>query len=187
MKHQRRQTSDHKIIDIYDEVFTQAERDFHLNFAYNSTYRVSPVFQNSFWIKDKNFFYSTFDNNDLNNFAFLSSDSFAEINKELVDYIPDRYYLNTASIATNSYYHVDYTKPGRKTLLYYLNERWCREWGGETLFTGKYGECEIAVEYKPGRIVIFDSEIEHKPAQISTDADEFRSVFVIQYRNKREQ
>jgi len=184
MKHQRRHTSDNKIIDVYDDVFTQAERDFHINFAYNSKYRINPVFQNSFWVKDKNFFVSPFDLNDLNHFNFTNTDAFQPIASQLNEHEVDRCYLNISSLATNSYFHVDYHDVGRKTLLYYINSRWSREWGGETLFANKYGECEVAVEYKPGRIVLFDAEIEHKPTNQSTDSDEFRCVFVIQYRQK---
>ena len=69
----------------------------------------------------------------------------------------------------------------RKTLLYYLNSRWDRNWGGETLFANNNGECELAVEYKPGRVVIFDGSIEHKPSAISMNADEYRFIFVIQF------
>jgi hypothetical protein len=60
-----------------------------------------------------------------------------------------------------------------------VNTRWDRNWGGETLFANDEGECEIAVEYKPGRVVLFDSLIPHKPSPVSMQADEFRFTFVI--------
>lgn len=184
MKHQRRLTSDGKVIDIYDDVFSPPEREYHSSFTYNSKYLIKPVFQDSFWVKGKNYTLSPYSIDDLNNFKFLDSKSFEPIAEKLQHFDISKCYTNVGTMASSFYFHTDYYEVGRKTLLYYVNPRWDKEWGGETMFANKHGECEIAVEYKPGRIVIFDAEIEHKPSNISKDADEFRCVFVIQFKER---
>lgn len=182
MNHQRKYTSNNKIIDVYDNVFSQSQREYHIQFAYQSKYLLKSAFGSDFWVKDKNIFLSSFDPDDLNNFNFLNQTSFDPIAKQLENYEINNCYIQISSLASNFFYHVDYTNIGGKTLLYYVNSRWDRNWGGETLFANEHGECEIAVEYKPGRIVIFDADIEHKASNSRTDSDEFRCVFVIHYR-----
>lgn len=41
------------------------------------------------------------------------------------------------------------------TVLFYLNPKWNKKWGGETIIDNK------KIEYKPNRAVIFDSKILH--------------------------
>jgi len=56
MRHQKRYTTDNKVIDIYDDVFSQAEREYHVEFTYKSKYTLNNAFGGSFWIKDKKYF-----------------------------------------------------------------------------------------------------------------------------------
>lgn len=183
MRHQKRYTTDNKVIDIYDDVFSQAEREYHIDFTYKSKYTLNNAFGGSFWIKDKNIFVSSFDSEDLSNFNFLDTDSFEPIQKTLINFDINNCYAHVSSLASNFYYHVDTSLENvGKTLLYYVNPRWDRNWGGETLFANRNGECEVSVEYRPGRIVVFDADIEHKATNPRVDADEFRCVFVIHYR-----
>lgn len=181
IKHQRRTTSDGKIIDIYDNVFPQNLRHHHLDFAQNSYYKFGIGSTNAQWHRKNSFFQSTFIDNDLKNFNIFNP-FFEERfkNHEVVTC----WFLVSSPLSTY-YFHPDSTGGLDKiTFLYYVNTRWDREWGGETLFANDSGECEIAVEYKPGRVVIFDSFIEHKPSAISMAADEFRFTFSMQLRLK---
>ena len=101
----------------------------------------------------------------------------------LSDYELTRSWITVSSPLTKYYWHVDISNPNfnSKTLLYHVNYKWDNEWGGETLFANEDGDCEYCVEYKPGRIVIFDGTIAHKPAVISPQAEEFRFMYVMQY------
>ena len=98
--------------------------------------------------------------NDIDNFKFESD----FISKKLIGYEIKNCWSLVSSPLSTYYYHTDSLEDSDEvTVLYYVNTRWDKNWGGETLFSNDLGECEIAVEYKPGRIVIFDSAIEHKP------------------------
>ena len=48
------------------------------------------------------------------------------------------------------------------TVLYFANSRWPRDWGGEIVFFDSRGEAVFAVSPKPGRIVAFRADIEHR-------------------------
>ena len=177
---QKRITSNNRVIEIYDDVFPQYLRSHHLNFIQNSLYTLNDSSSSgTFWQLKEKFFRCIFTQNDLNNFKFESD----FISKKLMGYEIKKCWTLASSPLSTYYYHTDSLEDADEiTVLYYVNTRWDKNWGGETLFSNDLGECEIAVEYKPGRIVIFDSAIEHKPSHISMQADEFRFIFVLQLR-----
>ena len=182
MKYQKRMTSDGRFIEIYDDVFPAYLRQHHIQFAQNSSYGlVGNASTGIQWQLKDTFFLSRFSPENLMFFKFENE----ELSERLKDYEFDRCWIISSNPVSNFYYHTD-TSPfeDKITVLYYINTRWDRNWGGETLFANDNGECEIAVEYKPGRVVIFDSCIEHKPASISTYADEFRFIFALQLHKK---
>ncbi len=181
MKHKKVTTSSGRFIDVYDDVFPPHLSMVHLNFIQNSYFKLgSSSNEVVLWQRSKTFFQSSFSKEDFNNFKFIND----ELLQKLQNYQVERCWAVASSPFSTYYYHCDGDEPGI-TVLYYVNSRWNREWGGETLFANDEGECEIAVEYKPNRVVIFDSLIEHKPSSISIEADEFRFVFVIQMKPKQ--
>lgn len=184
-KHRTIKTSSNKTIEIFDDVFTSSERQYHLSFIQNAPYFLGKNSNNSLWQKNKTFFQSPFSKNQLEELGIFTTESFRIVNHP---YLSDQKSIkNCWALASTPfstyYYHVDTFSPKSKgkTLLYYVNDRWDRNWGGETLFADETGETEYAVEYKPGRIVVFDNSIEHRPASISMEADEFRFIFVTQF------
>ena len=187
MNHQRKITSDGKIIDIFDNVFTASERGYHIDFCQDSKYSLGAVSTTYFSHRKNTFFQSIFTKEDFNNFKFDSRLSFNPIAEKLKNYYVGQSWALASSPLSTYYFHTDDTVEysNRLTLLYYVNNKWDRDWGGETIFANNEGECEIVVEYKPGRILLFDSTIEHKPSPISMEASEFRFTFVIQF-NKKE-
>jgi Rps23 Pro-64 3,4-dihydroxylase Tpa1-like proline 4-hydroxylase len=188
MKHKRQTTSDGKIIDIFDNVFTASERSHHITFCQNSKYSLGGKTTIDFAHQKNTFFQSIFSKEDFNNFKFDSQLSFNPIAEKLKNHYAcdNKCWVTVSSPLSTYYFHTDNPDEysNSLTLLYYVNSKWDRNWGGETLFANNDGECEIAVEYKPGRIVIFDSTIEHKPSPISMEASEFRFIFVIQFIKK---
>jgi hypothetical protein len=187
MKHRTIKTSSNKNIEIFDDIFTSSERQYHLAFIQNSSYSLGKNSNDTLWQKNKTFFQSPFDRNELDQLALFSSKSFDPIRPYLEDQNSIKHSWALASTPFSTYYyHVDtFTlNANGKTLLYYVNDRWDKNWGGETLFADESGEPEYAVQYKPGRIVIFDNSIEHRPASISMEADEFRFIFVARFLSK---
>jgi len=178
MKYKKITTSSDRIIEIYDDVFPQHLRHYHILFVENSKYQLgttSTLIQSQ---KNKTFFQSRYSEEDIENFNF----NHEVFEKKFENYSIGQSWVLASSPLSTYYYHTDRNNNSNGlTLLYYVNTTWDKEWGGETLFTNDYGECEIAVQFKPGRVVIFDSLIEHKPSAISMSADEFRFIFVIQF------
>lgn len=183
-KHKRIKTSSGKYIEIFDEVFTSSERQYHLSFIQNASYTLGKNSNNNLWQKNRTFFQAPFERNDLDELGIFSTSSFDPVRPVLSGQNSIKHSWALASTPFSTYYyHVDTFSPDSngKTLLYYVNDRWDRNWGGETLFCDETGESEYAIQYKPGRIVVFDNSIEHRPASISMEADEFRFIFVAQF------
>lgn len=67
------------------------------------------------------------------------------------------------------------------TAIWYPNERWHPHWGGETVFlsdSGANAELLLPVLPKPGRLLLFDSEIDHMAKPASAIAEPFRPAAV---------
>lgn len=61
------------------------------------------------------------------------------------------------------------------SLLYYANSKWDLEWDGGTVFrTDDLSEVEYLSDYKPGRMILFDSSIPHKIYSSSYNAHPYR-------------
>tara|TARA_B100001996_G_C18649271_1_gene588726 strand:- start:638 stop:1234 length:597 start_codon:yes stop_codon:yes gene_type:complete len=61
------------------------------------------------------------------------------------------------------------------SLLYYANSKWDLEWDGGTVFrTDDLSEVEYLSDYKPGRLILFDSSIPHKIYASSYNAHPYR-------------
>jgi SM-20-related protein len=72
-----------------------------------------------------------------------------------------RQYANGHTYGLGGDAHVDDTRPGAFTLLYYPNPEWHAEWQGETVFFDGAGEIALAVRPQPNRAIFFDSRISH--------------------------
>jgi hypothetical protein len=177
-------TSSNKVIEIFDNVFTSSERHYYQEFIQNSKYKLGVNRGPHPRQKNNAFFQTLYDDNDLDKLGFFSSKSFDKVKPYLLNHelIKSSWAIASSPFSTY-YYHVDTltSNADGKTLLYYVNDMWDKNWGGETLFADESGESEYAVQYKPGRIVVFDNSIEHRPASISIEAEQFRFVFVAQF------
>jgi len=79
--------------------------------------------------------------------------------------------------------YYEHTHPNTLVVLYYPNDKWNREWGGETMFYSKNREhLELASEYKPNRLMIFDGEIPHSVRPPSYKADQYRFTMSFFYK-----
>ena len=73
----------------------------------------------------------------------------------------------------------DSRKPRFVSLLVYLNDEWDMTWNGETKFLDNNTGIGLCVSPKPGRIVIFDSDILHSASSTTRDAKEARFSLVM--------
>lgn len=70
--------------------------------------------------------------------------------------------------------HKDLDSPAAFTFLYYGNAVWKRDWQGETVFYDAEGEAAAVVSPRPGRLVMFHSNIAHRGGVPHRDAPTFR-------------
>lgn len=98
-------------------------------------------------------------------------------------FAPYRAYTNYASFGDTLLTHVDAVPDTRElTALWYLCEKWDKEWGGETLFYTDEGDAEIAVSPRPARLLLFDGAIRHAGKPPNRNCPVGRYTFAIKLR-----
>jgi hypothetical protein len=88
-------------------------------------------------------------------------------------------YINHYSLMTNVAKHVDSSFQDFMTILVFPNKHWNGEWGGEIAFYSEKTEQHTLVEYKPGRVIVFDSRIAHKVLPMNQSAKKDRYSIAI--------
>jgi len=93
-----------------------------------------------------------------------------------------RSYCNVASHGDMLFPHTDCMPNAKEmTALWFIQEQWNYEWGGETIFYNKDDDAEVVVTPKPGRLAIFDGAINHAgnaPHRVCTKP---RYTFALKY------
>lgn len=69
--------------------------------------------------------------------------------------------INNFRVGDSPQFHQDSNDPKGKTFMVYPNMVWQLNWGGYTVFADKDGNVVDVSNPKPGRVVIFDSEVKH--------------------------
>jgi SM-20-related protein len=82
--------------------------------------------------------------------------------------------------------HQDIDSAESVTFLYYANLLWKGEWGGETVFYDRSLDAVTAVTPKPGRLVMFHSNLFHRAGVPHPDTPTYRyTVSVFYYPKKK--
>jgi len=97
-----------------------------------------------------------------------------------------RSYVNGYTFGTDAYYHLDdnwiVNKFGSdvltETIIVYLNDKWDKDWGGETSILNSDNEIEYSVLPKKNRVLIFNSNKFHSARSLTRSCPELRSVLV---------
>lgn len=179
MKYKNVSTSDGKVIHIYDEVFSEFEKTFHEKFCFESNFRLS---WQSFLLP---YFRCNLSEEDVKNFRFFDNENIVNIIKnhvgENVKVIASWIIVTTPSLIPYNFHHdaTDDDKDNQKIILYYVNNEWNRNWHGQTLYANDNGECEIAVEYKPGRITVYDAKTCHASGPITSPTSKPKFIFAM--------
>jgi len=174
-------TTNNDNIYIYDNIVPFHNRQFIYNFVINSNY-ITTTTDNKFTdIKKSCNMASVWNSQDLENSQFLEIPTIKElINTHCQDYSINQTRVNLSSIGDFNNFHLDYING--KTLLYYVNHEWDLKWGGLTLFADNTGKkLEYAVDYVPGRVVIFDGRIPHSVQNPTITAESWRYTLAIQF------
>lgn len=90
--------------------------------------------------------------------------------------------INLCTPSDRFHTHVDNNFDTGITIVYYLNTVWNPEWGGDTIFFDETGtDFEFVSQYKPGRLIIFDSSIPHLIRPSTVLAPHFRFTFAAKF------
>jgi len=85
------------------------------------------------------------------------------------------HWINANVSKTSPHFHPDHFKEGCLSILYYANVKWDLSWDGYTVWATDDLKGIEHVEFpEPGKLVIFDSRIPHKPTAASPEAPSFR-------------
>jgi SM-20-related protein len=82
--------------------------------------------------------------------------------------------------------HRDTDSADGLTFLYYANLAWRGEWGGETVFYDQNLDAVTAVTPKPGRLVMFHSNLFHRAGVPHPDTPTYRYTISVFYYPKRD-
>jgi Rps23 Pro-64 3,4-dihydroxylase Tpa1-like proline 4-hydroxylase len=174
-------------IFIYDNVFNSKEAYNIQRVAESSFFRLGSKSSPSVNSKQTTFFQSYYTSEDISLLKLNNSTNFISIvRKHGCEDMSVKAWVNATTHLTDYNFHIDEDKLNSKTLLYYTNDTWSQEWGGETIFKNSNNEVEIAVSCKPNRVVLFDSAISHKPTNLSIKSDLYRFIFVMQFKPNQE-
>jgi len=173
---------DGKSIHIFDHLFSFSEISHYEEFINNSAFLVGGGDKNFIPDDTPQQIYSSFSQHDVEKMQFVSSNGYKFLEKEF-----NLNYKNTKKIRVNlstsserNNLHTDGI--GGKTLIYYSNSIWKTEWSGHTLFMDDNLEHPICTcLYKPGRVVLFDSQIPHMILTPNSFCPVNRYSFVFQY------
>jgi Rps23 Pro-64 3,4-dihydroxylase Tpa1-like proline 4-hydroxylase len=173
-------------IFIYDNVFTYRESSHIQDIVEGSYFKLGTRSSQSVNSKQTTFFQSIYSKEDIN-LLQLNTDNFNSIvNKHSCNDMYVKAWVTATTHLTDYNFHLDDRSLNAKTFLYYTNDTWSDEWGGETLFKNSNNEVEIAVSCKPNRMVVFHSHIGHKPSNLSINSDLYRFILVMQFKPNQE-
>jgi hypothetical protein len=163
----------HNFIEVYDNFFATSELDwlntYCLNANYNCEHSSSPLGHE----RDSRF------SSNLSRVDFINLNLervLQKIRQELkFDFFIGKYYLNHYSLFTSTARHTDSSFPNTFTILIFCNKYWEESWGGELKIYSENSKFNSCLNFEPGRIVLFDSRIEHKvlPLTMSAKKDRF--------------
>lgn len=88
-------------------------------------------------------------------------------------------YINHYTISTSVSKHTDSSEEGAYTVLIFCNKFWENIWGGEIKFYDEKSQIHTLFDYKPGRIIVFDSRIAHQVMPLTTIAKKDRFSIAI--------
>jgi len=86
------------------------------------------------------------------------------------------------NLSVPSHCHFAHCHAEKIVVLYYVNLDWEQHWHGETLFYSEdLKEIELAINYTPGRVVVFDASIPHSVRPQSHAADHYRFTYTLAF------
>ena len=180
MNHQAKLLSTGQVIDIFDDVFSFKEMSEFYIFIQSSYYKLGS--RATEFVDTTGYttnWQSQYNPDDINKLGFFNNPKLQPMSSVIGNRERLVSWVNCFIPSTYVAPHCDAIgMTGVKTFMYYVNTEWKKEQGGETLFYNSNMDPEVIVEFKPNRIVIFDSETPHKPLQHFHSPYPYRFTFV---------
>jgi len=173
--------SNNKIIEIYDNLINNSDIDWLYTFCLNASYTCEHSSSPLGYEKDSRF------SSNMNNDEIKSSGVF-QIVKKISETIGEplyigNCYINHYQLMTSTARHTDSSFPNTFTVLIFCNKYWEESWGGELKIYEENSNIHKVVDYAPGRVIFFDSRIEHKVLPLTHSAKKDRFTIAIKCSN----
>ena len=188
MKHDTKKLSSGQTVDIFDDMYDFDEIVKFAVFFQNSFFKLegkaTPLLEETYYPPTWKSIYSP---SDIDNLGIFNNPNIRSINEIIGDRKFVTAWVNCFTPCSIAYYHTDSLKiDNGKTFLYYGNTEWRREQGGETMLYNSQMNPEIVIEYKPNRVVVYDSDIPHKPLQHLPASTPYRFTFISLFKSTKE-
>lgn len=170
-------------IHIFDNLYSAADRERLYSFCSTRNFTTDGSDTARLEYKGDFNLYSNIIGKQLTDSGFLELENTKYLTELLTGYEIIQARVNLSTLHDRNRFHCDAAGGNDvRTILYYPNMEWNREWGGYTLFTNQQShKLEYCSFYIPGRVILFDGTIPHCISSPSITAPTYRFSFVIQY------
>ena len=169
MKHQRIKLST-GLIDIYDEAVPRYER-VSINEFTNSACQFTVAWSDQL-AKEPHLFHLMHPDNPMQYDLIRRLKDCPHLPERLDGLSLSKSIINLSS--PSSIHHMHCHSHEDIVILYYINNEWEQHWEGETMFYSETGEIELASQYTPGRLLVFDAKMPHSIRAQSPAGPPFR-------------
>jgi len=90
-------------------------------------------------------------------------------------------FCSASTFGDVSFIHSDSPTGDTISVLYYCNQHWNPEWGGETIFYDTHDDATLAISVKPGRVVVFDGSLKHRAGTPNRTCPEIRLTLSVRF------
>lgn len=105
---------------------------------------------------------------------------------EFKDVVLIRCYMNGHTYGVDGYFHTDSERKDELTCVIYMNEKWDKNWAGETVFLESEDSSELISSLpKPNRAVLFPGNMPHCARGVSRICNALRITFMFKTRSRR--
>lgn len=173
--------STNKSIEIYDDIINNSDLDWLHTFCLNAEYKCEHSSSPLGYEKDSRFSSRMFKEE-------MNSSGVLQIVKKISELIGQTLYIgncyiNHYQLMTSTARHTDSSFPNTFTILIFCNKYWEESWGGELKIYEENSKIHRVIDYVPGRVIFFDSRIEHKVLPLTHSAKKDRFTIAIKCSN----
>lgn len=167
-----------KKIWVFDDLLENNESEFLNEYCLNSLFVADHSSNNELHYSVDSRFVANMTENDL-----IDSGIIPKI-KDIATFINEdifigKYYINHYGLMTGVSKHTDSSFSDHYTMLIFCNKYWDETWGGEIAFYDDDSEAHTIFNFKPKRILLFDSRIAHKVMPMTRNAQKDRFTLAI--------